>query len=43
MTPLIWVLIGERTGDNNQALALAEAVGWPFEVKTLDYLSLIHI
>ena len=39
-TPLIWVLIGERTGDNNQALALAEAVGWPFEVKTLDYNAL---
>ena len=40
MTPLIWVLIGERTGDNNQALALAEAVGHPFEVKQLDYNAL---
>ena len=37
MTPLIWVLIGERTGDNNQALALAEALGLPFAVKQLDY------
>lgn len=35
--PLIWVLIGERTGDNNQALALAEALGTPFEVKKLHY------
>ncbi|MCY7280664.1 MAG: mitochondrial fission ELM1 family protein, partial [Sphingomonas bacterium] len=38
--PLIWVLIGERTGDNNQALALAEALGFPFEVKRLDYNAL---
>lgn len=38
--PSIWVLIGERTGDNNQALALAEALGTPFEVKRLDYNAL---
>lgn len=36
-SPRIWVLLGARTGDNNQALALAEALGLPFEVKTLDY------
>ena len=35
--PRIWVLLGARTGDNNQALALAEALGLPFEVKQLDY------
>lgn len=35
--PRTWVLLGARTGDNNQALALAEALGWPFEVKQLDY------
>lgn len=35
--PLTWVLLGARTGDNNQALALAEALGWPFEVKHLEY------
>ena len=38
--PLIWVLTGERTGDNNQALALAEALELPFEVKRLDYNAL---
>ena len=38
--PLIWVLTGARTGDNNQALALAEALGLPFEVKQLDYNAL---
>ncbi len=36
----VWVLLGARTGDNNQALALAETLGWPFEVKQLDYNAL---
>jgi mitochondrial fission protein ELM1 len=31
------VLLGPRTGDNNQALALAEALGLPFETKHLAY------
>ncbi len=38
--PLIWVLLGARTGDNNQALALAEALGMPFDVKQMDYNAL---
>jgi mitochondrial fission protein ELM1 len=38
--PIIWVLLGARTGDNNQALALAEALDLPFEVKPLDYNAL---
>ena len=38
--PRIWVLLGPRTGDNNQALALAEALGLPFETRTLTYNSL---
>ena len=35
--PRIWVLLGPRTGDNNQALALAEGLGLPFETRTLAY------
>ena len=35
--PRIWVLIGDRTGDNNQVLALAEELGMPFETRTLRY------
>lgn len=35
--PRIWVLLGERRGDNNQLLALAEALGVPFETRTLTY------
>jgi mitochondrial fission protein ELM1 len=35
--PRIWVLLGSRRGDNNQLLALAEALGMPFETRTLSY------
>ncbi len=35
--PRIWVLLGSRRGDNNQLLALAEALGLPFETRTLEY------
>ena len=35
--PRIWVLLGERRGDNNQMLGLAEAVGTPFETRTMHY------
>jgi len=35
--PRVWALLGERVGDNNQVLALAEALGWPFETKSLTY------
>lgn len=35
--PRIWALLGERTGDNNQALALAETLGLPFETRVLRY------
>ena len=36
----IWAILGARAGDNNQVLALAEALGRPFEVKPLDYNAL---
>ena len=35
--PRIWLLIGERRGDNNQLLALGEALGLPFETRTMFY------
>ena len=35
--PLLWLLMGSRAGDNNQLLALAKALGFPFEVKKLDF------
>ena len=35
--PRIWVLLGERRGDNNQLLGLAEALGIPFETRMITY------
>jgi uncharacterized protein len=33
----IWVLADDRPGNANQALGVAEALGWPFLVKALRY------
>jgi mitochondrial fission protein ELM1 len=35
----VWLLLGHRRGDNNQVLALGEALGLPFETRTLSYRS----
>ncbi len=37
--PLVWLLYGERRGDNAQVLALARMLGWPFEVKQLRWVA----
>jgi len=34
---MIWALLGEHSGDNNQVLALAEELGLPFDRVTLSY------
>jgi mitochondrial fission protein ELM1 len=34
----IWVLAGDKPGDNAQSSSLAAAIGWPTEVKQLRYL-----
>ena len=36
----VWALLGARPGDNDQVLALAEALGVPFETKQLTYNAL---
>ena len=35
--PQVWVLAGDKPGDNAQLLSLASALGWPFEVKQLRF------
>ena len=40
--PRVWVLHGVKTGDNRQLMELAEALGWPYEVKQLTFNSLRH-
>jgi mitochondrial fission protein ELM1 len=34
---MTWVLTGYKAGDNAQVLALADALGWPCEVKRFNY------
>ena len=36
--PKVWLLLGDRIGDRGQVLSLAEALGWPYEIKNLQYL-----
>lgn len=35
--PAVWVLSGYKAGDTTQMLALANALGWEYEVKELSY------
>lgn len=35
--PIIWLLLGDKTGDNNQLLALADRLGMPVVAKRLSY------
>lgn len=37
IAPKIWVLAGHKAGDNEQLMALVEALGWPCEVKKFVY------
>ena len=36
-SPCVWALLGPHRGDNNQVLALVEALALPFEEKKLSY------
>ncbi|MEN8800958.1 MAG: mitochondrial fission ELM1 family protein [Thiogranum sp.] len=36
-TPHVWLVTGYRAGERGQILALAEALGWPFDIKELSY------
>lgn len=35
--PRVWILLGKGAGGNAQMIALAEALGWPYETKHLAY------
>ena len=37
--PRVWVLITEKLGDNAQVLAIADDLGWPYELKRLEFTS----
>jgi mitochondrial fission protein ELM1 len=34
-TPLVWLILGDRMGDNAQVLALGKKLGWPFVTKQM--------
>jgi mitochondrial fission protein ELM1 len=38
-TPRVWLVSGYRAGERNQIIALAEALGWPYQHKQLGYRS----
>ena len=40
--PRVWVLTSQKLGDNAQVLSIANALGWPHEVKRLDFSGLNH-
>lgn len=35
--PRVWVLIDDRPGNSGQSLGVADALGWPYEQKTVVY------
>jgi mitochondrial fission protein ELM1 len=39
----VWILTGNRQGDNNQLFALADGLGLPYEVKQIRYNRLRHV
>ena len=41
--PRVWVLTTEKLGDNAQVLAIADALGWPYELKHLEFTSVITL
>lgn len=41
--PRVWVLLGEGAGGNAQMIALAEALGWPYETRQLSWNGLNHL
>ena len=37
--PRVWLMMGRKQGDNHQVEALAQRLGWPYEVKRFAYRS----
>jgi mitochondrial fission protein ELM1 len=37
IAPRIWLLLGDKAGDNAQVRIIADALGWPYEVKDLVF------
>jgi uncharacterized protein len=37
VTPRIWLILGDKAGDNAQVRIIADALGWPYELKGLVF------
>jgi mitochondrial fission protein ELM1 len=40
--PRVWVLTTKKLGDNAQVRAIADALGWPYELKHLEFTGVNH-
>lgn len=40
--PRVWVLTSKKLGDNAQVLSVADALGWPYTIKRLEFTGLNH-
>ncbi len=38
----VWVLVTKKLGDNAQVRAIADALGWPYELKSLEFTGVNH-
>lgn len=41
-SPPVWVLTSKKLGDNAQVLSIADALGWPYTTKRLEFTGLNH-
>lgn len=40
--PTVWVLTDDRPGNTTQSIGLARALGWPYQVKELQFTPIVH-
>jgi len=40
--PIVWVLTDDRPGNTTQSIGLARALGWPYQVKELQFTPIVH-
>lgn len=41
-TPRVWVLVSDRAGDDAQSEVIAQALGWPCEIKRMTFTGVNH-
>jgi mitochondrial fission protein ELM1 len=41
--PVVWILVDDRPGNTTQSIGLAQALGWPYETKQLQFTALAKL